>query len=200
LVYYPLTGLAALIAFVAVVQGTRMLLAPKGSDFSLPKPVFVFGILLLLGGTGALFVGLMVDEPGWLSLALALGGGGAFGGMYLLRRRVERPVAVPAYPRPGEPQMAFVTIAVPIELGRALGNDSPAVLELGSRIVAAVGDLGTADVGAAGHEVTVSLTGADADRLFAAVAPVIRASQLTGRAWALLRYGGLGTREVQVGL
>jgi hypothetical protein len=197
-VYYLLTGLVALIVFVAVAQGTRMLLAPKGSDFSLPKPVFAFGIFLLLGGTGALLVGLMAHESAWLSLAVALGGSSAIGGMYLLRRRIERPVVVPAFPRPGEPQMVFVTIAVPSGLGPALAKDSPAVLQLGTEIVAAVGDLGTVHLSAVGREVTVSLAGPDADRLFAAVAPVLRASPLTDRAWALLRYGGLGTREVQV--
>jgi len=137
------------------------------------------------------------------------------------RRTPKRPV----FPDPADPQMVFVTMSPVMHAGGPLTRRSPPVALLQDQLAAAIAGFGTVYVAAGGvevmttgvpedkaatagggpaqgraggDEVTVYVTGADADRLFAAVQPVVRACPLFIRAWALIRYGGIGAREVQV--
>lgn len=49
-------------------------------------------------------------------------------------------------------------------------------------------------------EIAVHVYGPNADDMLRALAPVVQASPQVERAWALVRYGDIGAREVQVTL
>jgi hypothetical protein len=98
-------------------------------------------------------------------------------------------------------QLVFVTVprVAASTSDDGLTKDSSAVRRLGDQLRAAAGRLGVIrriDVQAS--ELTIYAEGPDADRLFAALRPVLAGSPLVPRAWVLLRYGGIGAREAQI--
>jgi hypothetical protein len=83
----------------------------------------------------------------------------------------------------------------------SLTKDNPFVRAFASSLRSAASGVG--EVGlpqAQDAEIAVHVYGPDADQMLSAVVPVVRSSPRVERAWALVRYGDIGAREVQVTL
>jgi hypothetical protein len=77
-----------LIVLIAIVQGSRLALARRTADLSLPRYLLIFGaILMALGGLLQIALAFLIPQAGSLLLGLALGVGGTVGSLRLLRRR-----------------------------------------------------------------------------------------------------------------
>jgi hypothetical protein len=81
--------IGGLLSVVAIVQGARMVIAPRRSQVSLPNSVLALGVVLLFAlGVGQIILSFVEPSPYWsLINGLALGLGGAVGAVQLLRRR-----------------------------------------------------------------------------------------------------------------
>jgi hypothetical protein len=93
-------------------------------------------------------------------------------------------------------QLVFLTIHT---TQADLTKDTPLVRDLAARLRAAASGVG--EVGlpqACDCQVAVHVYGARADAMLQAVTPVVQTSPNVERAWALVRYGEIGAREVQV--
>jgi hypothetical protein len=78
--------------------------------------------------------------------------------------------------------------------GRTLELDN--LFELEDRLTTALGDLGECDGDDIGRgTATIYLYGPDADAMFVAIEPILRADPLTADATVVIRYGSPGDRE-----
>jgi hypothetical protein len=95
-------------------------------------------------------------------------------------------------------QLVFLTIhTTEAELTR----DTPFVRAFASALRSAANGVG--EVGlpqACESEIAVHVYGPDADQMLDALGPVVQGSPRVERAWALVRYGDVGAREMQVTL
>jgi len=87
---------AAGLSLLAVVQGLRMVAAPRRSDLALPRHLLAFGAFLLVvaGGVQVLLF-FLFPHAGSLAEAISLGVGGSLAAVRLWRRRGNEP-ALPA--------------------------------------------------------------------------------------------------------
>ena len=73
---------------LAVVQGLRMVAAPRGSDLALPRHLLAFGALLLVVvGAAQVLLYFLLPHAGSLVEAISLGIGGSLAALRLWRRR-----------------------------------------------------------------------------------------------------------------
>ena len=99
---------------------------------------------------------------------------------------------------PDTHQLVFLTIHT-TETG--LTKDTPFVRTFAGRLRDAAQGVGAVGLPQATEcQIAVHVYGSDADAIFHAVAPIIQAAPSVERAWALVRYGDVGAREVQITL
>ena len=110
------------------------------------------------------------------------------------------PPIPPQFREPNDPHMVFVSVPPDRMPNPDLTEHDPALRLLLQRLRLVSKELGTVSATVLHGELTIQCTGPDADKLFDAVKPVLRDSLLLPKAYVLLRYGGIGAREVQVSL
>jgi hypothetical protein len=95
-------------------------------------------------------------------------------------------------------QLVFLTIHT---TETALTRDTPFVRAFASQLRQAAEGVGCVGLPQANDcEIALHVYGPDADVMFHALAPVVQSSPTVERAWALVRYGDVGAREVQITL
>jgi hypothetical protein len=95
-------------------------------------------------------------------------------------------------------QLVFLTIHT---TETALTKDTPFVSAFASRLRTAASSVG--EVGlpqACDCQIAVHVYGPSADAMLEALAPVVQSAPEVERGWALVRYGDVGAREMQVTL
>lgn len=93
-------------------------------------------------------------------------------------------------------QLVFLTIHT---TEAALTKDAPFVRTFAGRLRSAADGVGEVGLPQAHDcEIAVHVYGPAADAMLQALAPVVQTSPHVERAWALVRYGDIGAREVQV--
>jgi hypothetical protein len=81
------------LTLLAVVQGMRMVTAPRGSDLALPRHLLAFGaVLLAVAGGVQVVLYFLVPHAGSLPEAVSLGVGGSLAAARLWQRRGGKPV------------------------------------------------------------------------------------------------------------
>ena len=80
------------LTLLAVVQGLRMVAAPRGSDLGLPRHLLAFGaVLLAVAGAVQVVLYFLVPHAGSLPEAVSLGVGGSLGAVRLWQQRGNNP-------------------------------------------------------------------------------------------------------------
>ncbi len=119
--------------------------------------------------------------------------------MGFLEDLISRFRRVPRLPAREDSGIRHVFITVPASLGAdpALTRDSSSIKQLQAELQVALGARGAIDVEAKFGEIIVSASGPDADAIWDACAPVLRASPLTPHGFVLRSYDDGGLRQVQ---